>query len=404
MTLSRILLTSCVAALFTTPFLLLYFNRLSLLTPIANVLILPMLPLLFVICILFLLFYKVMFLGNILSQIVVFLFNWILFVIEKICEIPFSSMDIYNPYEVAFVIFIILMTGIFLLFSKKENYKKDLCLMSVCLVISLSTILILPRMNRVYEGAKVTVVDVGNGGATIIETADKIALIDCGTSDSSIKPYARVLKQLSLSGKRSIDYLILTHYHSDHVNGVADVLDRISVKNVILRPFTEEDKMNYDIIKEICDSKANIIEISEKMEITLSSDSMITLFPPLSGLNSTDENENGIAIELKSQGRYGLFTGDFNKKHEITLMRDYDIASDLLLVSHHGSKYSSWEGVIDYLNPDVSVISCGADNEYGHPNEETLDTLKNAGSMLLRSDQDGTVIFYFQNYGLFFKK
>ncbi len=253
--------------------------------------------------------------------------------------------------------------------------------------------------------------DVGQGDATLIELPDgKTMLIDGGNGEEDTAK--RIMRYLNALKINTLDYLLVTHADSDHCGALDVVLQYKKVEQIFL-PNTKST-----INQEYAEFYAAVLQ--EDSKITLSSRSIIlnseTDFPyTLSFLYpyslSTDENieqteENNASsavVWLDYQGKSALFMGDAPLEVEEKLIRDDDLglfeergvdlqSTEILKVAHHGSKYSTGENFLQYLNVKAAVISNGKENLYGHPHEEVLQSLQELSADIYRTDTHGNVV------------
>lgn len=227
--------------------------------------------------------------------------------------------------------------------------------------------------------------DVGQGASTLIQLDDKTMLIDGGGPEKSSFVVA-YLKKLNLE---DIDVMVATHYDEDHINGLVGVLTQFTVDHVYDCPFPTDTRA--------CRSFKRIIEensIDEKVPELGDSfdfgDAQVTFVAPQK-YGHSDANDDSIALMLVyGQNRF-FITGDSSVEAEKQIL-DQDLKCDVLLAMHHGSNVSNSRSFLSAAAPDFVVISCGQDNSYGHPGDETLSRIQNAGAHLFRTDIQGTVI------------
>jgi len=227
--------------------------------------------------------------------------------------------------------------------------------------------------------------DVGQGDSIFIEIPSGYQiLIDGG-------PTSVVLEKL---GERmpfwdkTIDLIILTHPDHDHISGLLEVLERYKVDNILWTGILSEGGEYEQWLDLISKEGAEIIIAKAGQRITAGDARIDVLFPfeNLEGENVSDANNTSIVSKLIFGKTSFLFMGDAYKSTERLLN---NIDSDVLKVSHHGSKTSSDKNFISLVSPNIAVISCGQDNSYGHPHQETLDSL--LGIEVLRTDLIGDI-------------
>lgn len=236
---------------------------------------------------------------------------------------------------------------------------------------------------------QVHVIDVGQGDSTLIRSSNGTVLIDAGTGASE----AALKAHLDACGVRKIDYLICTHPHDDHIGGADMVLNEFSVGTVIM---TELEATTYafesllDAIEER-EVNAEIPALGE--EYTLG-DMHFRILGPVS--YTDDANNMSLIVRLTYGETVFMFTGDAESPSEKELVETYtaaDLDCDFYNVGHHGANTSSSAEFLELLTPEIAAVSCGKDNEYGHPRGETLKRLEDAGvEKILRTDEMGTVV------------
>ncbi len=234
------------------------------------------------------------------------------------------------------------------------------------------------------EGWSIAACDVGQGDAVLVRSDDRVALIDTGPEP---RPLVDCLRSLGID---RIDLLVLTHFDLDHVGGVDAVVGRVT--SVVHGP--EADARDGAIIRRLGDGGARTALASSGMRGELGRASWRILWPPDG--TKTFEPGNDLSAVLEVDGGdvpRSLFLGDLSAEAQRVLMHDARFSQpfDVVKVAHHGSADQD-PGLYDVLRPRVALISVGADNDYGHPRDEILDTLRRIGSHVLRTDERGRVL------------
>ena len=215
-------------------------------------------------------------------------------------------------------------------------------------------------------------------------------LIDAGTSTSADS----LVQYLKNQGVTKLDYAVFTHPHEDHIGGADDVLEVIAADTVLL-PDCEADTANYRrMISAITSCGAQMI-IPKPGDTYALGDASFKIYAPNS---SSYDSVNDYSIVLRFI--YGqtsvMFTGDAEQLSESEILEAFrasELKSDILKVGHHGSSTSSSVRFLRAVSPAYAVISCGLNNDYGHPHAITLRTLGDIGCDILRTDQLGTIVF-----------
>lgn len=233
---------------------------------------------------------------------------------------------------------------------------------------------------------KVHFLDVGQGDSIFIELPDNKTML----IDASEKEYAdRITTYIYSCGYNSLDYVVATHPHSDHIGGMADVIGSFSVGNVILSPATHTTKTYTNMLTAIDNSGAKVTLGTAGTELFSDGDLSAVVIAPVTEEYS-DLNNSSVMIMLTYGEKKFLFTGDAEEEEEYTVTAD--VKCDVLKVGHHGSSTSTSGAFLTAASPEYAVISCGAGNSYGHPHTETIDKLKKAGVNIYRTDLQGDIV------------
>lgn len=246
------------------------------------------------------------------------------------------------------------------------------------------------------DGPRLTIeaLDVGQGDAIFIETSEKYQILIDGGPDKSI------LTQLGDAmpfWDRSIDAVVLTHPHSDHVAGLVEVLRRYDVGKVYMTGVLHTSSDYIEFLKLIQEKNITTQIVDAPFEEGLPGGVRLeVLFPKesFSGQRVENLNDTSIVFAVRYGETRALFTGDLGIEGEVGLiMSGQDVAADVLKIGHHGSEYSSDEGFLLAVGAKNAVISVGQGNDFGHPSERTIKRLERAGMEIKRTDLGGTVIF-----------
>jgi len=245
----------------------------------------------------------------------------------------------------------------------------------------------------------VHVLDVGQGDAIlIIAPGGKTALVDASVPGSGKK----ILAAMKNYGVDHIDLLISTHAHADHIGGADEVIKGTKVYKVLDSKVPNTTKNYEDFLDAIEANKVEFIGASpgQTFNFTDKGDVVISVLAPMQPLFTKDQlrsggnepNANSVVTRL-DYGEFSiLLTGDAEAQTEERLMEQgARVAARVLKVGHHGSKYASSEDFLRAAKFKDAVISCGADNRYGHPSQEALDRLKALGVRIYRTDLEGEI-------------
>jgi competence protein ComEC len=246
--------------------------------------------------------------------------------------------------------------------------------------------------------------DVGQGDSVFIQTkAGHQVLIDGGPSSAVLEK----LGQEMPFWDRTIDLVVLTHPEKDHLAGLIEVLKRYKVEH-ILWTGVKRDTAEYDEwLKGIEREGADVVIASSGQKIKIGKAELLIIYPLEDFKNEylKDSNDTSIVAKLFFGKNTFLFTGDISQAAETEIVGALvDINSDVLKISHHGSKYSTSNEFIKSVSPKIAVIEVGRDNSYGHPSADVLDRLSKYGINILRTDQNGDIKIISDFNNIFFAK
>lgn len=241
------------------------------------------------------------------------------------------------------------------------------------------------------------VFDVGQGDSILVKFPEGTTMLVDGGKDWSGKNV--VLPGLAGLGVEQLDYVVLTHPHSDHCGGLDEVVKGIEVGEVWENG--EENDSCYYFFKAVRDRHvpSRVVERGESEYI----DGCQVLV-----MNSdegwSDPNSNSVVLRIDCDGSTVLLTGDADDsaQEEMVEVFGQDLAAEVVKVPHHGSKYA-FDGFFTAVSPDMAVCSVGADNSFGHPTKTTINRWQEAGAEFLRTDEDGTVRIWMKSPDIYYE-
>jgi len=234
----------------------------------------------------------------------------------------------------------------------------------------------------------VSFLDVGQGQCVTVLTDEVTAVFDCGNTYTIDDPGEIAAARLYSRGRTTVDYLFLSHLHADHANGAATLIESINVNNLVL-PYDHDDsdKLYDDIITSAKRNGTKIMYVDSDSDIDYK-DVNVRLYKVGNG---NEENERCLISEVRVNNTELLLLADATAEMQRELVRKENLRGiDVLLVAHHGSKYSCSEELLAELGAEIAVISVG-NNYYGQPSEETLDALERYGYNVFRTDLDESI-------------
>ena len=238
---------------------------------------------------------------------------------------------------------------------------------------------------------EVNYIDVGQGDCTLIICGGQTMLIDAGENGHEEK----VISYLHSKDVGKLDYLVCSHQHTDHMGGLPEVLDEFGAFTVIMPRLTKAqtptNKTYTAFLNSVKASGAKVEAAQPGNSYTLGSAKFEMLGPVADDAESL--NNMSAVLMLTFEGKKFLFTGDAEREEELEMLaegRGFDC--DVLKVGHHGSKTSSSADFLAAATPEICVIECGADNDYGHPHKQVLERIKEYTSEIYRTDICGDIV------------
>ena len=240
---------------------------------------------------------------------------------------------------------------------------------------------------------RVHFIDVGQGDSILIQAGEHAMLVDAGTNESggTVTDY---LHSLNLT---KLDYLIGTHPHEDHIGGLDDVILSFDIGTVIMPDVSHTTRTYEDVLDALLEKNLTVSS-PQPGEVFSLGDASFTILSPSAEIaaeaqEAGDLNNLSVGIRLVYGSTAFVLCGDAESVSEEAMVQSgLPLKADVLKAGHHGSSTSTCGSFLDAVDPDYAVISCGKDNSYGHPHQETLDRLHAAGVSVFRTDEQGTVI------------
>lgn len=234
--------------------------------------------------------------------------------------------------------------------------------------------------------------DVGQGDAIYIESPTGVQMLIDGGRDSNVLQ--------DLSGEvgyfdKTLDYVLATHPDLDHIAGLVDVLERYEVGTIIVSGNRGDTPVAEAFSDGTVEENAGIITARRGQMIDLGGGASLEILFPDRDVSSVESNTASIVTKLTYGETEFLLTGDSPKSIEeyLVLIEGEHLESDVLKAGHHGSRTSTSEIFLEYVNPKYAVISAGKDNSYGHPHVEVTDLLFNNGVETKNTAEDGSIVF-----------
>lgn len=376
---SSILVMGISANMMILPILINTYNTISFTFIVSTILVTPIL---FIMIILGYLTLLISLVSLKLASIIAFPFSIVISLFNLIAKfssnILFLKFVIGTPNLVEFILYYFIVFYIFFFF-KKSHIKIASKLVIFCTIFCF----VFTVCSNRAKGITVYFIDVGQGDSCLIKTeSNKTVLIDGGGSEGSNYDVGKnVLVPYLLDRKiTKIDYIFISHFDSDHVQGLFSVMENLKVKNTVISKQGEvSDNYKYFLIL-VKVKKINVIIVKAGDRVQIDNSTYFDILWPQGELiNANVLNNNSIVCKLHYKNVSILFTGDIEKISEEKISSFYknSLKSTVLKVAHHGSKSSSIQEFIDCVRPQIALIGVGEGNKFGHPNSDVIERFEN---------------------------
>ena len=369
------------ANIVTTPLVAYYFGAISLVGVLTNLLTLWVVSIIFYgilfACALSLITFSM---GSAVAWGVSFLIRYVIRIAKLLSSIPLAAVYTESVYILIWLVACYLLLGTFLLLRKRSVSLLIGCIAAM-LALSLALSWVEPRL----DDTRVTVLDVGQGQAVLLQSEGRTYLVDCGSTDPE-RAADKTTDYLLSMGVFRLDGIIVTHYDTDHVGGVPLLLTRIDADAVYLPKAGAEEEVASQVIAAL----DTVLWVEDDLCWTFG-EASIQLFAP-----ETLEfgNESSVCILFRRENCDILITGDRSREGELRLLQRTQLPElELLIAGHHGSKNATSDSLLYKTSPEYVFISAGENNRYGHPSEEVLERLERHGCTVYRTDRHGDLIF-----------
>ena len=372
---------------FTVPLMAVHFGYISLLSPLSNVLALWAVPIVFcggfVCCGLGAVIPA---LGVAAAWLLSWVARWIFLVAKLVSGISFAVAYLDSSFMWMWL-FASAAAFVAALFIKGRPIVKLLYPAMLC-VILFAQANALARWYYSSGSGTMAALDVGQGQSLAFIGNEAAAVVDCGSTATADNAGELTAAYLKSRGIHKLDALILTHLHSDHVNGVLMLMELVDVKDIYI-PISPQDDEGYLplIEKSAARHGSSINFVSEDTKLRLGNLHLMLYEPASKG----DANERCVMCKAELDDYSMLITADGDIGAENELTAEHELSDvDVLIAGHHGSRYSLGRALLDELCADTAIISVGYNN-YGHPTYEVLERLAAYGYDIYRTDLNGTV-------------
>ena len=393
-------LVTSISQLSLYPVLLFHFHELSLSSFFINIFYVPLYSVIILPANIILLIGSILFspITSVLFDIYVPFREFIRLFTSWISSLPYQLWTPGKPSAIEATFSVVSVLYFFVRFEEGKLARHYLPI----IVIPALLMQLLPYLDSTL---RVTYLDVGQGDSAVIELPYRrgVYVVDTGGTvqfgEDSWKTPARpfevgrkiVVPYLKGRGITKIDKLVISHAHADHVEGADEVLEEVRVREIHITPNSESEEEMDDLVQIAADKKVPIYEMGDGVSWTAGRTAFAYIGP-----QSDDYvgNDSSLVLLMKTTGPSFLFTGDMEKKAEGEFVRKYgqvEWGGLILKAGHHGSKTSSTDAFVDALRPELTIISAGRNNLYGHPHQEVLDTFAKYGLPTLVTAENGSI-------------
>ena len=370
--------TTLGATLLTTPLVACYFGTISLSSLFVNLVALPVLSYTFAFGYLaIILSFFLLPVGQAVAWVLAWGIRWVCGLVDWVSEFSFCTLYTESPFAVGWLVFCYALAPLLLWKRMRRRYVIGTMLAGLAVVFVCQTVF--------RPSFQMTLLDVGQGQCIVVQSGNLTAVVDCGGSDGA-SVGEQAARNLLCRNRSSVDALILTHYDSDHTNGVLQLMERMKIHGLFLPQIETEEVCKQEIVSAAWWYGIPIYEVEADTALRFSEGRM-ELYPP----RRTSTENDGLSVLLSVEECDILITGDMSVAAEEALLDSRDLPDiEILVAGHHGSKGSTGVRLLQDLKPETVLISVGK-NSYGHPAPETLERIANIGAVVYRTDYNGTI-------------
>nr|MBP3599407.1 DNA internalization-related competence protein ComEC/Rec2 [Eubacterium sp.] len=372
----------------TLPVMLWFFYEVCPYTVVVNLVVLPVLSLLIGLgilgCVVSFVWHPG---GEFLLATSHYILKYYKWICEMTTELPFSRIVIGRPSVVWMVMYYLILLGVILaVMCGRKKWYVYAGAFAVLMMLGKAR----PQMEFMY-----TQLDVGQGDCACIMHGESTYLIDGGsTSEKEIGKY--VLERfLKFYGRQKVDVVFVTHSDADHINGILELVERreksgLEIESAVVPEIEKKDENYISFLTTLERYDTNVYTM-KKGDACGKDKLSFSCLHPAPDYEWESENDYSLTLDISYKDFEILATGDLEETGEGVLQlprKGYDV----LKVGHHGSKTSTSQELLDQVNPQVALISCGKNNRYGHPAPEVVERLEKVGSQVMCTTEQGAIM------------
>ena len=259
--------------------------------------------------------------------------------------------------------------------------------------------MLLAVLHNPVKGFELDVLDVGQGDGIYLHTKEGTNFFfDGGSTDVSKVGTYRMLPFLKAKGVKKIDYWIVSHTDADHISGLKEILQaEYEINHIVFSKYVLNDEAYQELLALAQTYGTEILKMDCGDIFTDGEAGLRCIFPDQT-YKSDDKNALSLVLRYEDQEFSGIFTGDISSAEEQYLVEHKKAGSvTFYKAAHHGSRYSNSRDFLMALSPEITTISCGENNRYGHPGEEALCNIKESGSAVYETMECGRIRIRMEN-------
>lgn len=386
----QIFAVSCAAQLGTIPFTAFYFGRISLVSFLANILVVPLAGLLIVLGFVELSTAQVsIMLASTYAEVTNGVYALLQWIVRQGASVPFASLPVGSLALSEVVLYFLVILG---LSMPKKWFKYSI----IVILIIANSILYVSLFTSTPRTLKSIFFDVGQGDACFLEFPEGTnVLIDAGPRSRTSDAGKRILvPYFQKNNIHRIHYAVLTHPHDDHYGGILSIANSLRIDTIVVPMFDHYPEEFEKILEELQNKGAYIRKVGMGEQLYPSTNCRCYVLSPSRAFQSSKNiNNSSLVLKIVYKKKVLLFTGDAEREVERALVQRYSdfLRADLLKVGHHGSKSSTSELFLDVVQPGKAMISVGEKNTFGHPSEIVLERLRNRNIVYKLTSHDHAV-------------